>query len=215
MEIKIEQLTILFVKLNFHLQLIFGLQGLWLETRQLKISECNAIMVIASFMNIFYALFLAIAVAGLANVITTWVFFAVDFLFNAYDLFKIFKAAKSNMADVAEDVLLSVQGMFIGFVVSLTYLVSLVVIYNGENAVVMGNIKNRDLKGDVIEEDEEEETQEDEDSDNNDEDEENKTPDDGNRSDDQSEVRNKQSYYRLLFVTDTNYSSQTPRRISH
>ena len=63
---------------------------------------------------------------------------------------------------------------------------------NVVEAFWMGNIKNRDLKGEVIEEDEEEETQEDneEDSDDNDEDEENKTPDDGgNRSDDQSEVR--------------------------
>ena len=104
--------------------------------------DINASMVIASFLDIFYALFLAIAVAGLANVVTTWVFFAVDFLFNAYGLFKIYKTAKSGLFNVAEDVLGLVQGMFIGLVVSLTYLASLVAIYHGPNAEVMGNIKN-------------------------------------------------------------------------
>ena len=43
---------------------------------------------------------------------------------------------------MAEDVLGLVQGMFIGLVVSLTYLASLVAIYHGPNAEVMGNIKN-------------------------------------------------------------------------
>ena len=126
--------------------------------------DINANMVIASFLDISYALFLAISVAGLANIVTTWAFFAVGFLFNAYGLFKIYKLAAwnvphnttqditqntagikkagSSLADVGEEVLGLVQGMFIGFAVSLTYLASLVVIYNGPNAVVMGNIKN-------------------------------------------------------------------------
>ena len=34
------------------------------------------------------------------------------------------------------------QGMFIGFVVSIVYLASLVAIFHGPNAEVMGNIKN-------------------------------------------------------------------------
>ena len=50
--------------------------------------------------------------------------------------------ARRSLADVGEEVVGLVQGMFIGFVVSLTYLASLVVIYNGPNAEVMGNIKN-------------------------------------------------------------------------
>ena len=123
--------------------------------------DINGNMVIASFLDISYALFLAISVAGLANIVTTWAFFAVGFLFNAYGLFKVYKAAarsipckgdifqelnvqnaKSSLADVGEEVLGLVQGMFIGFVVSLTYLASLVVIYNGQNAEMMGNIKN-------------------------------------------------------------------------
>ena len=52
------------------------------------------------------------------------------------------KKAGSSLADVGEEVLGLVQGMFIGFAVSLTYLASLLVIYNGPNAAVMGNIKN-------------------------------------------------------------------------
>ena len=137
--------------------------------------DINGNMVIASFLDISYALFLAISVAGLANVATTWTFFAVGLLFNAYGLFKLYKAAarsiackgdifsactkatkglaqepagfdvqrvRSSLAVVGEEVLGLVQGMFIGFVVSLTYLASLVVIYNGPNAEVMGNIKN-------------------------------------------------------------------------
>ena len=99
-------------------------------------------MVVASFLDIYHALFLAISVAGLANVVTTWAFFAVDFLFNAFGLFKIYKAAKTSLVEVAEDVLGLVQGMFIGLVVSLAYLASLVVIFHGPNAEVMGNIKN-------------------------------------------------------------------------
>ena len=71
-------------------------------------------------------------------------------MFNAYDLFKIYKAAKSNMADVTEDVLLSVQGMFIGFVVSLTYLASLVVIYNGKNAEDTSRTATSDLGSTVL-----------------------------------------------------------------
>ena len=55
--------------------------------------DINANMVIASFLDISYALFLAISVAGLANIVTTWAFFAVGFLFNAYGLFKIYKLA--------------------------------------------------------------------------------------------------------------------------
>ena len=135
--------------------------------------DINGNMVIASFLDISYTLFLSISVAGLANIVTTWAFFAVGFLFNAYGLFKVYKAAarsipckgdifpawtkatqgmahqpagldmaKSSLADVGQEVLGLVQGMFIGFVVSLTYLASLVVIYNGPNAEVMGNIKN-------------------------------------------------------------------------
>ena len=137
--------------------------------------DINGNMVIASFLDISYALFLAISVAGLANVVTTWTFFAVGLLFNAYGLFKLYKAAarsiackgdifpactkatkglaqepagfdvqrvRSSLAVVGEEVLGLVQGMFISFVVSLSYLASLVVIYNGPNAEVMGNIKN-------------------------------------------------------------------------
>ena len=99
-------------------------------------------MVVASFLDIYHALFLAISVAGLANVVTTWAFFAVDFLFNAFGLFKIYRAAKTSLVEVGEDVLGLVQGMFIGLVVSLAYLASLVVIFHGPNAEVMGNIKN-------------------------------------------------------------------------
>ena len=104
--------------------------------------DINGSMVVASFLDIWHDLFLAIAVASLADVVTTWAFFGVNFLFNVFGLFKIYKAAKSNLADVGEEVLSLVQGMFIGFVVSLTYLASLVTIYNGPNAEVMGNIKN-------------------------------------------------------------------------
>ena len=104
--------------------------------------DVNARMVVASFLDIYHALFLAISVAGLANVVTTWAFFAVDFLFNAFGLFKIYKAAKKSLVDVGEEVLGLVQGMFIGFVVSLAYLASLLVIFHGPNAEVMGNIKN-------------------------------------------------------------------------
>ena len=104
--------------------------------------DVNASMVVASFLDIYHALFLAISVAGLANVVTTWAFFGVDFLFNAFGLFKIYKEAKNSLADVGEDVLGLVQGMFIGFVVSLAYLASLIVIFFGPNAEVMGNIKN-------------------------------------------------------------------------
>ena len=104
--------------------------------------DVKARMVISSFLDVYHALFLAITVAGLANAVTTWAFFAVDFLFNAYGLFKIYKAAKNNLLDVGEDVLGMVQGMFLGLVVSIAYLASLVVIFHGPNAEVMGNIKN-------------------------------------------------------------------------
>jgi hypothetical protein len=106
--------------------------------------DIKAIMIIASFLDIYHALFLAISVASLANVITTWAFFGVDFVFNAYALIKICRASKSGrpMTELGEDVLGLVQGMFLGFVVSLVYLASLVVIYHGPNANVLGNIKN-------------------------------------------------------------------------
>ena len=104
--------------------------------------DVKARMVISSFLDVYHALFLAISVAGLANVVTTWAFFAVDFLFNAYGLFKIYKAAKKHPLDAGEDVLGMVQGMFLGLVVSIAYLASLVVIFHGPNAEVMGNIKN-------------------------------------------------------------------------
>ena len=37
--------------------------------------DINANMVIASFLDISYVLFLAISVAGLTNIVTTWAFF--------------------------------------------------------------------------------------------------------------------------------------------
>ena len=59
--------------------------------------DINGSMVIASFLHISYALFLAISVAGLANVVTTWTFIAVGLLFNAYGLFKVYKAASRSI----------------------------------------------------------------------------------------------------------------------
>ena len=65
--------------------------------------DINGSMVVASFLDIWHDLFLAIAVASLADVVTTWAFFGVNFLFNVFGLFKIYKAAKSNLADVGEE----------------------------------------------------------------------------------------------------------------
>ena len=104
--------------------------------------DMKATLVIASFLDTFHALFLAISVGSLANVVTTWTFFGVDFVFNAYALFKIYRASRNGLINIGEDILGIVQGMFLGFAVSLVYLASLVVIYNGPNADVLGNIKN-------------------------------------------------------------------------
>merc|ERR1711971_1445766 len=101
--------------------------------------------IVNSLVIFYHQTFLSVCVAILGTDATNYVCVALDFLCNMYLLYRTYRSAKGSTRDAGElrkNAQILVVSESIGIIIPLAYLACLLVVYDGPNAVNLGNVKS-------------------------------------------------------------------------
>jgi len=100
--------------------------------------------IVNSLVIFYHQTFLSVCVAILGTDATNYTCVVLDFICNMFLLFKTYRAAKVTLdkAELRKQAQILVVSESIGIIIPLAYLACLVVVYDGPNAVNLGNVKS-------------------------------------------------------------------------